>query len=234
MATFEFDGMERTAARLKALSNAARAEVWDAVDLSARAVKISADRRAKVPGSGAQFAFQTNVQEATARRRLSGRSPIVTKRLQKDLEIYIILRSFWTNARSAAVKSLFAKHGISDRLRRTSLWVDPRREKTNRAVLRLGRDQALREQGRTGARARRRKQHDSRQGLQRLPMRGKLLAWAQGKSRSGDVGRQDLKHIVRPPAAIALDLVLGPAARQHSDSTLARIRQAIEKAMRKT
>lgn len=207
-------GISETERAFQARIRLADQEVLRAVRESLVAVNASAGRRAIV-------ASQTNVQESTSRRKLSGRSPLRMRLDADKLQGLIYLQNFWTNAKSPAIINLYRRHGLSDKLRRTHLWVDEFRRATNRVG------------GAARNEARLRRQHESRTGLIRRRLEGRLLRWAMGKTQSGDVGDQHLRSIVRPPAEVRLDLVLGPAAREKSHEVVARIQSAVKRAMRR-
>lgn len=220
MISISIAGIERAQRRLLAQKRRAVDGVWSAVEESARVVKASADRRAIV-------ARQTNIQDAPRMERLARRSPVRLRSVRSAMTVFVTLANFWTNAKSPAIRSLYAKHGLGSKLMRRYLWIDPERRAINRTALSTRGSKTASRQSK-----RQRAQHTSRIGLKRRLLQKGLLAWAMGRSRAGNVGDQHLVSVVRPPSVVRRDLVLGPAARQHNRSTIARIRAALNRATR--
>jgi len=198
-------GVERSQRRMDAMARQADRMIWDEVEAGAKLVEISARRRAIV-------ARNTNVQDDTTRRDLMRRTPVRVKKVKSAQTCLVVVTSFWTNARSKAIRGLYAKYGLTEKLSRRNLWVQKVRRRTK-----------------TGRRSH--AGHQTRSGLTKMPLQGRLLAWARGEVR-GNVGDQHLASVVRTPVEVRLDLVLGPAARQHSDTIRDRIQSAVERAGR--
>lgn len=204
-------GVEATKTSIRLTVNEIRRRTGFEVVFAGRRIRRAAGRRAIL-------AAYTNIQddESGTRRLLSGRRQIYTMN-QGALAVAIRANEFWTNAKSRAIVNLYRRHGITDQLRRTHLWINPRRG---------GRVRGLASRPRNS-------QHMTRAGLRRFALEGRLLEWAMGRTRVGEVGDQHFRAIVRPPPRILYDLVLEPSLREAEDTYVRRVATAVELAIRR-